>query len=72
MPYWFIDILQMQVTEACPGQYFAVKEHSLRKTLKAAIKQKHVNVVLKLNCYKDVSLDEEAAVNFSLKQGQLR
>ena len=29
------------------------------------IKQKHVNVVLKLNCYKDVSLDEEDAANFS-------
>ena len=29
----------------------------------AAVKQKHINVILKLNCYRDLSLDEETEVN---------
>lgn len=29
----------------------------------AAIKQKHINIVLKLNCYRDISLDEENEIN---------
>ncbi|MBR4091618.1 MAG: hypothetical protein IKK28_12325, partial [Mogibacterium sp.] len=27
------------------------------------IKEKHINVILKLNCYRDVSIDEETEVN---------
>ena len=62
-PYWIIDILPVQVPKDSPGQYFAVERYFLRRPHIRAIKQKHINVILKLNCYRDLSLDEEAAVN---------
>ena len=61
--YWIIDILPVQVPKDSPGQYFAVERYFLRRPHIRAIKQKHINVILKLNCYRDLSLDEEAAVN---------
>ena len=57
-PYWIIDILPMQVPKDCPGQYFNIEKLFLTEQL-ADIKQKHVNVILKLNCYMDISIDEE-------------
>ncbi len=62
-PYWIIDILPHQVPEDSPGQFFAVEKYFLEAVQIAAIKQKHVNVILKLNCYMDISLDEETTVN---------
>ena len=58
-PYWIIDILPKQVPKDSPGQYFAVEEYFLSEQL-AAIKQKHINVILKLNCYMDILIDDEA------------
>ena len=58
-PYWIVDILPEQVPKDSPGQYFAVEEYFLTEPRLAAIKQKHINVVLKLNCYRSISLDEE-------------
>ena len=57
-PYWIIDILPMRVPSDSPGQYFAVEKHFLTEQL-TAIKQKHLNVILKLNCYMDISLEDE-------------
>ncbi len=57
-PYWIIDILPMQVPENSPGQYFAVEKY-FRKEQMAVIKQKHANVILKLNCYRDIEIDGE-------------
>lgn len=57
-PYWIIDILPSRVPEAGPGQYFAVEAYFLKEQM-AAIKQKHIHLVLKLNCYQDVTLAEE-------------
>jgi hypothetical protein len=57
-PYLIIDILPMQVPKDSEGQYFAVEEYFLEEQLKE-IKQKHVNVILKLNCYKNITIDEE-------------
>ena len=62
-PYWIIDILPKQVPSHGPGQYFAVEEYLLQEPQLAAIKQRHINVVLKLNCYRSLSLDEEAEAN---------
>lgn len=62
-PYWIIDILPSQVPEASPGQYFAVEKYFLNERRMGEIKQKHINLVLKLNCYRNVSLDEENEVN---------
>ena len=62
-PYWIIDILPEQVPSESAGQYFAVERYFLSEPQLAALKQKHINVVLKLNCYRDVFLDEEATAN---------
>ena len=57
-PYLIIDILPMQVPKDSEGQYFAVEKYFLEEQLKE-IKQKHINVILKLNCYKNIAIDEE-------------
>ena len=61
--YWIIDILPKQVPAYSPGQYFAVEKYYLEKERFTVIKEKHINVILKLNCYRDVSIDEETEVN---------
>jgi hypothetical protein len=62
-PYWIIDILPKQVPKDSPGQYFAVEEYYLSGERLAEIKQKHINVILKLNCYRSISIDEESEEN---------
>ena len=62
-PYWIIDILPMQVPKDRPGQYFAVEKYYLSRPRLSEIKKKHVNTVLKLNCFVSLSLDEESDLN---------
>lgn len=62
-PYWIIDILPAQVPSGSPGQYFAVEKYFLDKERIEGIKQKHINLVLKLNCYMDVSINDEKEIN---------
>lgn len=62
-PYWVIDILPKQVPKDSPGQYFAVENYFRKGERFAAIKQKLINVILKLNCYRQISIDGEPAVN---------
>ena len=62
-PYRVIDILPKQVPTDSPGQFFAVERYYLKEERLAEIKQKHVNVILKLNCYRQISLDGETTVN---------
>lgn len=57
-PYWVIDILPAQVPKDSPGQYFTIEDHFLKDQI-AEIKQKHINIVLKLNCYRDISIEEK-------------
>ena len=61
--YWVIDILPSQVSNRAAGQYFAVDEFWAQEPNRTAIKQKQVNVILKLNCYRDIALEDEANVN---------
>ena len=56
--YWIIDILPVQVPKDSPGQYFAVEDFFLKEEL-SEIKKKHINVVLKLNCYMDITIDDD-------------
>ena len=63
-PYWIIEILPKQVPAGSAGQYFAIEKY-LRETQLSDIKKKHVNLILKLNCYKDISLDEDKEINIS-------
>lgn len=60
--YWIIDILPEQVPADSPGQYFAVEQY-LRDTQLSQIKKKHADLILKLNCYRSISLDEEIEIN---------
>ena len=62
-PYWIIDILPSQVPKDSPGQYFAVEKYFLQGNRLEAIKQKHINLILKLNCYRDISIDDETVIN---------
>ena len=62
-PYWIVDILPAQVPAESPGQYFAVEAYFLRERQVEEIKRKHINLVLKLNCYRDLSIAEEGVVN---------
>jgi len=62
-PYWIIDILPDQVPADSPGQYFAVEKYFLGKERIGIIKQKHIDLILKLNCYRRISIDEEEEGN---------
>ncbi len=57
-PYWIIDILPKRVPKDSPGQYFAIEEFFLGEQLRE-IKKKHINVILKLNCYMDIVMEEQ-------------
>lgn len=63
MPCRVIDILPVQVPENSPGQYFAVEKYFLQKDRLAEIKRRHIGVLLKLNCYRQLSFYGEDAVN---------
>ena len=55
-PYWIIDILPTRVPQDSPGQYFAIEKYILNTRL-TEIKRRHVNVILKLNCYLDIAFE---------------
>lgn len=57
-PYWIIDILPRQVQPNSLGQYFKVENYYLKNEHLQDIKQKHTNLILKLNCYKDITIDD--------------
>ena len=61
--YWIIDILPKQVPLNSDGQYFAIEKYFLDKSRITAIKEKHIDLVLKLNCYRNISLDDEQELN---------
>ena len=62
-PCWVIDILPRQVSKESGGQYFAVEEYFLHNDQFDSVKKKHIHIVLKLNCYYPISLDQEDVVN---------
>ena len=62
-PYWIVDIMPSQIHEDSSGQYFTVEKYFLQDKQLAEIKRKHIDLILKLNCYRDISIDEEDEVN---------
>ncbi|MBR3126323.1 MAG: hypothetical protein IKF42_13005 [Mogibacterium sp.] len=62
-PYWIIDILPEQVPADSLGQYFEIEKYFFTVEQLADIKQKHINLVLKLNCYRRISVNEEKECN---------
>ncbi len=57
-PYWVIDILPKQVPADSQGQYAAVEHYYLDRKRIFETKHRHVDLVLKLNCYRDICMDE--------------
>ena len=62
-PYWILDVLPEQVKRDSPGQFFAVERYFLEPSRLAAVKESHARTILKLNCYRSLSLDEEGETN---------
>ena len=55
-PYWIIDILPKQVPNLSPGQYSSVEQYFLKDH---SMRQKKLNILLKLNCYYDILVQWE-------------
>ncbi len=53
-PFYIMDILPMQVSTDCGGQYFKVEHYYLRNI--DSLCRKYADVLLKLNCYYDLTL----------------
>lgn len=60
--YWIIDVLPYQVPADSDGQYFTVENYFLTSQ-RRQISQKHLNLLLKLNCYRDIALGENEQIN---------
>lgn len=54
---WIIDILPQRVPDNSKGQYFRIEQYYLDKKRIGIIRQKQMNVILKLNCYRDIFID---------------
>ena len=55
-PYWVIDILPKQVSADSRGQYFRIEKYFLEHPQIDNIYRKFTNILLKLNCYKDIDV----------------
>ena len=60
-PYWIVDILPERVPKDSAGQYFAIEEFYLREPQASALRKRFANVILKLNCYYDISFVNDSA-----------
>ena len=58
-PYWVIDILPEQVPAEGAGQYFAVEQAFLSEPRHSELLRKRADLLLKLNCYRDLCVDGE-------------
>ena len=67
-PFHIIDILPAQVPEDSHGQFFAVERWFLGRDRIKEVKRKHIELILKLNCYRDIRLDEDGETNPSPEQ----
>lgn len=61
--YWIIDILPKQVPQQSGGQFFEIEKIWQTEPHMAGIKRKHLEMILKLNCYRSLSTDEGQTVN---------
>ena len=55
-PFWVIDFLPKQVPVDSKGQYFRIEEYFLRQPQFGEICRKFSNILIKLNCYFDISV----------------
>ena len=58
-PCWVMDILPERVPKNSPGQYFRVERYLMGEE-RSRILQQRIRVMLKLNCYREFTLEGEA------------
>lgn len=58
-PYWIVDILPKQVPADSPGQYASVEQYYLQEPHISLLRQKQRDLILKLNCYADITVWEK-------------
>ena len=58
-PYQIIDILPERVEKDSDGQYFEIDSYYHQKEQLRKIREKFVNVLLKLNCYYDLKMSSD-------------
>ena len=63
-PYWIIDILPEQVPANAAGQYFAVERYFLQPERVCSLRRKYAEVLLRLNCYYDMSVSFVACASW--------
>lgn len=67
-PYWLIDILPKQVPANSRGQYFKIERYWLQQPQFGSICRKFANLLIKLNCYYEVSVaDASGAASVGLQ-----
>jgi len=57
-PYWLIDILPKQVPANSRGQYFGIERYWLQEPQFSRICRKFASLLMKLNCYYEVSVTD--------------
>ena len=57
-PYWIVDILPKQVPADAGGQYFTIENYFLKSPHVDAIYRKFAGVLLALNCYHDITIQD--------------
>lgn len=54
--YWVADFLPEQVPKYSAGQFSAIEQFYLREPQLSELRKKFLNIVLKLNCFYDISV----------------
>ena len=54
--YWVIDFLPRQVKKDEAGQFFAIEQYFLKEEQAKLLQEKFLRILLKLNCYYDISV----------------
>lgn len=55
-PYWVADILPEQVPKYSAGNFPAIEQYFLREPQLSELRKKFLNIILKLNCFYDISV----------------
>ena len=58
-PYWIIDILQKRVPENSDGEYLQVEQYYLSEPHITALREKFLEIILKLSCYYAVNISTD-------------
>ena len=63
-PYWVIDILPKRVPENSEGQYFKVEQYYLTEPYITALREKFLEIILKLSCYYAINISTDCGDNW--------